>query len=176
MNVSHLRTTVAQSPAVPVMKTTIDFLNDLNSKLGDASDYRVAKELGVTKATVSTWRVGKGTMGEDAALRVADLLGEDPKFVLACVLAERSKSKKAKQVLRQIADGLRRTAAAIAIAIAGFLGVSHAPPARAASVDSPVMYIMENHALGAGTPSTPAPAVILHVVPRSAPERHVVGS
>ena len=86
------------------VQTSIEILDRLAAKLGNASDYRVAQELKVSKATVSNWRVGKGAIGEDNAIRIAELLGEDPKFVLACVLAERTKSKEAKKVLQQMAE------------------------------------------------------------------------
>jgi len=122
------------------MVTSKDFLNQLAKKLGgeeyEASDYAIAKVLGVPRATVSRWRTGAGAIGEDNAIAIAEILGEDPKFVLACVLAERSTSKKAKQVLRQIADGLRHTAAMVIVGIAGILGVSHSPTAQASSVNA----------------------------------------
>lgn len=128
------------------MKTTIEFLDDLAAKLGGpndpASDYAVSKALEIERATVSRWRSGKGTMGEDIAVQVAELLGEDPKFVLSCVLAERSSGKKAKQVLRQIADSFKG-AAVIAIAFgAGILGIFTPAPARTTEVSAPQMYIM----------------------------------
>jgi hypothetical protein len=92
---------------------TTKLLNRLSAHLGDASDYRIAKELGVTKQTVSAWRVGKGTMSDATAVHVAELLGENPAYVLAVVHEERTDSPEAQKVWKKIAATFGGKAAVI---------------------------------------------------------------
>lgn len=95
------------------IRKTVDFLDLLcehykslseDGKM-PASDYRVAKELGVTQPTTSKWRTGKGTFDDDTCLLVADTLGLHREYVLGCIHLERATSSNlrdywAKEALR----------------------------------------------------------------------------
>jgi len=123
---------------------TTKLLNRLSTHLADASDYRIAKELGVSKTTVSNWRVGKGTMSDATAVRVAELLGENPAYILAVVHAERTESPDAQKVWRKMAAAFGGKAAAI---FAATLLTGHSPHASASTLPqtataSPAVYIM----------------------------------
>jgi hypothetical protein len=129
-------------------KTTINLLDRLSGRFGDASDYRIAKELKVDKATVSRWRVGKGTMSDATAVQVAGLLDENPAYVLALVHSERTDSADAQKVWRKIAATF---AGRVAPVLAATLLAGHAMKAEAStlggtgeSVSCAAMYIMSN--------------------------------
>ena len=91
------------------MKTTIDFLDAVKARNNGASDYAVAKMLGVTQQTVSRWRVGKDFFGDSAAIKVADKLKIDPRYVVACAHAERAKGDDEKAVWLGIAGLFQKT-------------------------------------------------------------------
>lgn len=80
------------------MNTTIQFLNALKARNGGASDYAIAKILGLTHQAVSRYRVGKEFLGDSTAIRVAKLLEIDPSYVVACAHAERCKAEDEKAV------------------------------------------------------------------------------
>lgn len=73
------------------MQTTIEFLNAVKRAYGLTSDYQLAKKLGVSRQMVSEYMAGKRTLGEETAVKVAELLELDWAYVVACVQAERSK-------------------------------------------------------------------------------------
>lgn len=105
------------------MTATAEILDRLSTKLDDASDYRIAKELGVTRATVSRWRVGKGSLGDESAIAAAEILGEDPRVILTLIAGERAHSERAKALYKQIAASIGKSAATILVALGmGFFG------------------------------------------------------
>lgn len=95
--------------------TCIELLEALKRHFADddgvpASDYRIAKILGMTKGAVSTWRSGRARIGDDTALKVAEILGLDVQFVLASLAAERA--ARAQNV--RVADAWRTIAKRVA--------------------------------------------------------------
>lgn len=93
------------------MRTTLEFISDIKSKYGIESDYAAAKLLGVTKTTMSHYRNGKGLLGDDSAMKIAQLLELDPGYVLACIAAERSKQPEVKAAWKHTAEMLYGLAA-----------------------------------------------------------------
>lgn len=75
------------------MKTTIDFLDAVKVRYDLPSDYAAAKVLGITRSGVSSYRNGKSFLDDSMAIRVAELLEIDARFVTACVHQERAKSE-----------------------------------------------------------------------------------
>lgn len=73
---------------------------------GWESDYRVAKELGVSRQAVSDYRIKTPSMDEDTAIKVAGLLGERPEAVLLDQYAERTRNPAARSALLRAAKGL----------------------------------------------------------------------
>lgn len=63
------------------------------------SDYRAAKELGLSRNTISMYRSRTPTMDEETAVVIADALEIDPATVLLDQVAERSKSDVVRQAL-----------------------------------------------------------------------------
>lgn len=86
------------------MKTTAQFLDAVKAKLNLPSDYALAPVLGITKQSVSKLRNGKDCFGDETAEKVAQLLGEQPAYVIACAHAERTKSDSQRRIWETIAD------------------------------------------------------------------------
>lgn len=124
---------------------TREYLDAIRARY-QVSDYKAAKMLGVTKQAVSGYRGGYRSFTESAAIRAAELLELDPAEVLVDVLAERTKEKKAREILLEVARSLHRSAAA-ALMIAPFLfamWTASPPRAEAMSAQDSGMYIMSN--------------------------------
>lgn len=77
---------------------TLQYLTACKTKLGIESDYALAKALGMTQSTISGYRAGRSRMDDDAALKVAAILGIDPLEPIAAANAERAKSPEMKAV------------------------------------------------------------------------------
>lgn len=96
------------------MRTTIDFLDAVKAKLDLPSDYAAAKVLGVTRAAISSYRVGRSHFDADIASRVAAILDIDPLEVIASAEYERARTESAKAIwaglLRKISSGFRSLA------------------------------------------------------------------
>lgn len=86
------------------MKTTLDFLEAVSRKLGGASDYAIAKELGISRSAISKYRRDQGTFDDDTAVKVARILDIDPAPVLLAAHAERMKTPEARNVFAALAD------------------------------------------------------------------------
>ncbi|AOS79234.1 hypothetical protein Q5W_09785 [Hydrogenophaga sp. PBC] len=76
-----------------------DWIDRLKEAKGWTSDYRVAKELGLSRSAVSTYRNRPSTMDEDTAMRVAEILGTPPEAVLLDQAMERTKNDEARTAL-----------------------------------------------------------------------------
>lgn len=124
------------------MKTTIEFLDALKSRNGGASDYAIAKILGLTRGGVSSYRTGRSFFDDSTAIKVAKLLEISPAFVIAAVHSERAKSEEEKTVWRDIFEKFGGIAASVVIGVSAY--TLPAPSAYAASIESPTLYIMLN--------------------------------
>ena len=78
------------------MKTTVEWLAVCKQKFGVESDYALAKRLGVSSQTISSYRTGRSRFDDDMALTVAVALGIDPLQVIASANAERAKTPEQK--------------------------------------------------------------------------------
>lgn len=87
------------------MKASV-WIDKIKIAQGWDSDYRVAKELGVQRATVSKYRSRESTLDEETSIKVASLLGERPEAVLLDQCAERTKNPAAKSALLDLARNL----------------------------------------------------------------------
>lgn len=99
------------------LMTTLELLDALKSLNGNASDYRVAQILKVKPNTVSSWRHGRSFFDDEVCFRVADQLGIQPEYVVACVHAERSKTPQARTVWTHIAAAFGTAAAVAMVAV-----------------------------------------------------------
>ena len=111
------------------MRTTLDFLDAVKARHSLPSDYSLAPLLGITKQEVSKLRNRKAFLGDQTALRVAELLEIDPAEVLSAVHAERAKNPKEKAAW---ASMFERLTSAAACAVLGLALAAPAPTAQAA--------------------------------------------
>ena len=85
------------------MITTRDLLNRLMVEKQLLSLSEVARFLDITHSTVQKWKTG-GTMSDDMACEIAELLGLDVEFTMLAIIAERSKNEGAINALRRLTD------------------------------------------------------------------------
>ncbi|WP_438392346.1 Cro/Cl family transcriptional regulator [Caballeronia sp. DA-9] len=126
------------------MKTTVDYLDAVKKRLNLPSDYAIAKALHVTRAAVSSYRVGRTSFDNLTALRVAEILDVQPFEVIAAANVERARDDETRS-LWEHAWGKAVGATAAVTLTACVVGLSVAPtPAQAASVsdESASVYIM----------------------------------
>ncbi len=77
---------------------TKQYLQAAKARLGITSDYALAARLGITRSGISQYQSGKNTMGDETALKIAEILGIDPGKVLLDMAVERSKSSEIQAV------------------------------------------------------------------------------
>lgn len=92
------------------MDTTASLVRALKARTGIESDYGIAKHLGVTKQTLSNYRTGVTAMSPEIGMQVADELGLDQGYVLACLAAERAKRPPEKEAWERVAKRLAHAA------------------------------------------------------------------
>lgn len=119
-----------------------DWIDRVKVKNGWVTDYRVAKELGLNRNTINTYRSGRNhTMEEATAIKVAHSLNVNTAIVLADQAMERAKDGEARTAWNQILERLGGMAAACLIGV----GIGTAPaPAQAktdAQLPSSVYYV-----------------------------------
>ena len=85
------------------MITTRDLLNRLMVEKQLLSLREVARFLDITHSTVQKWKTG-GTMSDDMACEIAELLGLDVEFTMLAIITERSKNEGAINALRRLTD------------------------------------------------------------------------
>lgn len=71
---------------------TQNYLDKAKAKLCIESDYALAQHLGLTRSAVSKLQLGKTTMGDETAIKIAEILQISPVVVLANAHAEREKN------------------------------------------------------------------------------------
>lgn len=97
-----------------------EWIDRLKVKKQISSDYAVAKMLGMSQSSIISMRSRKSTFDEDAAVKVAQLLGINPTGIVIDQAAERAKSPEVRSTLAAEAQRLcilcKVTAATILIA------------------------------------------------------------
>lgn len=122
-----------------------EWIDRVKKAHGWDSDYRVSKELGLSRQAVSDYRVGRSLMDDDAAVKVAGALGERPEIVLIDQAVERSKNEAARTALSAALKRLGGVAAGVCMAVGAVSAPSPAEartasPSPASSASS--LYIM----------------------------------
>ena len=102
------------------MKNTCEFLDAIKAKNSLTSDYQLAKLLGCTPSAIGNYRHGKSMLSDEYALKVADLLGLEGGYVLACIAAERSKNERVKKAWAWWADHKSLAAVLAVLAVLPF--------------------------------------------------------
>ncbi|NIC03985.1 helix-turn-helix domain-containing protein [Billgrantia bachuensis] len=101
---------------------TIELLTKLRAHYGGASDYRVAKELGIQPQTVYHWKSGRSGMSDDVGIRAAEILGLDPDLVLLDLHIEREEGNVTSPIWRSIRNRLEVAAMPVVVGFAGYWG------------------------------------------------------
>ena len=97
------------------MERTIDFVERLRARNDGCSNYRIAKLLGCSQSVVIRYTKHNGTMDDNYALRMSELLEIDPAYVLACMAAERSSNVETTRIWERIAE--KFIAASLAVVV-----------------------------------------------------------
>lgn len=108
------------------MLTTNAILDLLKDNFG--SDYKTAKVLGTTTQRISKMRCNDGIMTDEQGLKAAEILDLDEEFIIASLVAERSKTSPAYSILQRIADKFEPKSAAAAVLFSVFLIASFTLP------------------------------------------------
>lgn len=133
------------------METTNQLLDRIKEKYGLKSDYALAKAIGMSRERISRYRNSSGELGDDAALKVAELLDLDPGYVLACMSHQRTKSDAARHAWERLADLVKRHGVAAGMAI-----LAAAPTLSALRLESLVCILCQmprRYLAGASSPA-----------------------
>lgn len=84
--------------------TPIDLVERLQAHYGGVSVYRVAKNLELKNPRVLNWAHGKSCPTPKEAVRIAEILGIDPAFVVASMEAQRQSEPDLAEVWHTIAE------------------------------------------------------------------------
>lgn len=125
------------------MNTTQQYLDAVKAKHGAASDYALSKVLGVSHQQITNYRRKGYGLGNETAIKVAELLEIDPGIVIAAVHAERAKSEAERNAWRSMFEKLGGVAAGLVI---GLSAVSPSP-AQAVEQANSVYYVKSRRRL-----------------------------
>lgn len=104
-----------------------EWIDRVKTAHGWDSDYKVSKELGLSRQTVSKYRSGTSTtMDDESAMKVAGALGEKPEIVLLDQTMERTKNDEARHALGGLLKRLGGVAAGLVVAVGVVSGPSQA--------------------------------------------------
>jgi transcriptional regulator with XRE-family HTH domain len=121
---------------------TIDYLNAVQTRYGLTSDYQLAHKLGITRASASQLRNGKGFLGEDTAIFIAQLLDLPPARVIAHSNAERAERANKPSLLQMWLGVAAKYGATTAAAIVVGVGLGGMPAPASVSSFGATVYIM----------------------------------
>lgn len=99
---------------------TIELLTALKAANDGASDYAIAKKLGIQPQTIYHWRAGRFGMSDEIGLRTAQELGLDPAKVLIDLHIEREKGNATSHVWRDIGRRLEMAAMPVVVGLVGY--------------------------------------------------------
>lgn len=109
------------------MRTTPEFLDAVKAAHNLPSDYALAIALGITRSSVSKLRNGKDCLGDETAEKVAELLGIEPAYVVACCHAERAKKPSQRRLWETVAEKFAHAAMLATVAALPFLADPSSP-------------------------------------------------
>lgn len=125
---------------------TLDLIDALKRHHDISSDYAAAQALGITRSELSKYRHGKAYLGDETAVKVADMLGMDAGYVMACMHAERASNPDVRTRWQGVAERLKAAGLAAVMAFLALVGVGVAPAPADAHTPSlgGCLYIMSN--------------------------------
>lgn len=120
--------------------TTVRLLTEWKAKKGLDTDYKAAKALHITQATISGWRKDKSHARPSLAAKMAEDLGMDVVSVLAAIEADRAYNSADKYVWQKFGRG-----AFVALVMGLSLGASPARAYQQASPTAPLNWDVSDH-------------------------------
>jgi hypothetical protein len=97
------------------MKTTADYLDELQQHFDVESDNALGAQLGMHRQQLSLYRNKKAAFDDEMCLRVAQILGADASYVMACMHWQRAKAPQVKAAWKHTAEMLGGLAAVLAV-------------------------------------------------------------
>ena len=91
------------------MQTIDEILNETLKKLGKTTDSELAKAIGVTKQTISNYRLKKSTPDNFAIVQIAGILNRSPLEILGIIEAEKAKTPERQEYWADFLSGLLDT-------------------------------------------------------------------
>lgn len=117
---------------------TVEYMDAVKRAMGIESDYRLAKNLGVSTQALSGWRAGTRQPDNLMCYRIADVLKIDPARVIADIEFERAartgKVDEARLWSRYAERATTAVLAVVAVILSGWTGVDPSAGAQAAPV------------------------------------------
>lgn len=111
------------------MKPISRYLDDVIDRGLSKNDSETARKIGVTRAAVSDWRVGRRAPDDDQAVRLAELLGIEAGEVLAECGAARAKTPETRRAWERIAARMAASSITVCVLIIA-IGQSQEAKAR----------------------------------------------
>jgi hypothetical protein len=112
------------------LETSVELLERVRAA-EKVSWWKLPRVLDASESTVKNWKHRRTTVDRRFAPRIAELLGEPPEYVLACLEADREQDAEVLKVWHRIAAKFRSNAASILLVGLGLMTV---PRESAASV------------------------------------------
>lgn len=117
------------------MNSCNDYLDKLNKKYG-WSDYRIGKELGISKQAISGYRNGRSFFNDEVSYLIAKALDIDPLEVWLSVQIERKPKSPMTPILKKKSAEIYGRVALVLLSISFFITAIYP------FVDLTAMYIM----------------------------------
>ncbi len=110
---------------------TIDYCDSIKRRHHWDSDYRLAKELHITRAAMSKYRNDKAKFSDQTCIEAAKLLDLNPAFVILDMYCQRTKCAAAAKILKATAKQIARTTASILLVVSMGYGTAGIEDAHA---------------------------------------------
>ena len=88
--------------------TTTDLVDAVKEAKSIASDYELAKRLGLKPQTISNYRHGRSQMSEETAVAIAAMIGRPAAPILVQLAAERAKTPEVARIWKDVAKALAK--------------------------------------------------------------------
>lgn len=120
------------------MKKTLDYLDEAKNAKGIKSDNAFALSIGITRASMSSYKLNKTIMDDYTCIQIAGILGINPMEVIAAANYEREKAGDKKEFwLNFMMQYTRSTAAGVILLITFVSCFTWSEPARAENGKKP---------------------------------------
>ena len=114
------------------MKSTLEYLEEAKTAKGIKSDNAFGLSIGITRASMSSYKMGRTTMDDYTCIQIAGILGINPMEVIAAANYEREKAGDKKEFWLNFMMQYARTTAAAVVLLCTFVSCfTWSEPARA---------------------------------------------